>query len=100
MGNGQFRGAIHLVSPIADQPSAPAEFHWDTVQGAASYTVELKDVAGITLATANSTQNALPVTPEMKANMISGKPLKWKVTAFNADGKEIANSSMEQFKVK
>lgn len=101
VGNGQFRtGSIHLVSPIADQPGAPAEFHWDAVQGASSYTVELKDVAGITLATAKSSQNVLAVTPDMKATMISGKPLKWKVTAFNADGQEIANSSMEQFKVK
>jgi len=101
LGNGQFRsGAIHLVSPITDQNSAPREFRWDAVQGASSYTVELKDVAGITLATANSTQNALPVSPEMKANMISGKPLKWQVTAKDANGKEIANSSTEQFKIK
>jgi hypothetical protein len=101
LGNGQYRSAsIHLVSPIADQTSAPAEFHWDAVQGAASYTIELKDVAGITLGSAKSTQNMLPVTPEMKANMIAGKPLKWKVTALDAAGKEIANSSLEQFKVK
>ncbi|HVG92269.1 MAG TPA: hypothetical protein VNB54_12330, partial [Alphaproteobacteria bacterium] len=101
LGSGQFRsGSIHLVSPIADQDIAPAEFRWDAVQGASSYSVELKDVAGITLATANSTQNALPVTPEMKANMISGKPLKWQVTARDANGKEIANSSTEQFKVR
>jgi len=32
--------------------------------------------------------------------MISGKPLKWKVTAMDAAGNEIANSSTEQFKVK
>ena len=101
LGNGQFRsGAIHLVSPIADQSSAPAEFRWDAVQGASSYTVQLKDVAGITLASAKSSQNVLPVTPEMKANMISGKPLKWTVTAIDAAGKEIANSSTEQFKVR
>jgi hypothetical protein len=101
LGNGQFRsGAIHLVSPIADQNSTPAEFRWDAVQGASSYTIELKDVAGITLASANSAQNVLPATPEMKANMVSGKPLKWKVTALDANGKEIANSSMEQFKIK
>ncbi len=101
LGSGQFRsGAIHLVSPIAEQNNAPAEFRWDAVQGAGSYTIKLKDVAGITLATANSTQNVLPITPEMKASMISGKPLKWQVTARDANGKEIANSSMEQFKVK
>ncbi|HEV8491540.1 MAG TPA: hypothetical protein VGR76_04685 [Candidatus Angelobacter sp.] len=101
LGNGQFRsGAIHLVSPITDQNTAPTEFRWDAVQGASSYTVELKDVAGITLATANSTQNTLSVTPEMKANMISGKPLKWQVTAKDANGKEIANSSGGEFKVR
>jgi hypothetical protein len=32
--------------------------------------------------------------------MIPSKPLKWKVTALNADGKEIANSNMEDFKIK
>lgn len=101
VGSGNFRsGAIHLVNPIAEQSSAPAEFRWDAVQGASSYTVELKDVAGITLASAKSSQNVLPVTPEMKANMVSGKPLKWKVTALDADGKEIANSSTEQFKIR
>ena len=101
IGSGPFRsGAIHLASPIADQISAPTEFHWDAVQGASSYQVELKDVAGITLATAKSSQNVLQVTPEMKASMVSGKPLKWKVTAMDANGKEIANSSTEQFKVK
>lgn len=101
LGSGQFRsGSIHLVSPIAEQNTAPAEFHWDAVQGASSYQVELKDVAGITLATATASQNVVAVTPEMRANMISGKPLKWKVTAKNADGKEIASSSTEQFKIK
>ena len=101
LGSGTFRsGSIHLLSPIAEQKAAPAEFRWDAVQGASSYTVELKDVAGITLATAKSSQNVLPITPEMRANMVSGKPLKWKVTALDAAGNEIANSSTEQFKVK
>jgi hypothetical protein len=101
LGSGNFRsGSIHLVSPITEQNAPPAEFRWDAVEGASSYQVELKDVAGITLATARSMQNVLPVTPEMKANMISGKPLKWKVTALGASGNEIANSSTEQFKIK
>jgi hypothetical protein len=101
LGSGQFRsGAIHLVSPITEQNIAPTEFRWDAVQGAASYTVELKDVAGITLASAKSTQNVLPVTPEMKANMISGKPLKWQVTALDANGNAVADSSGGSFKIK
>jgi hypothetical protein len=100
LGSGNFRsGAIHLLSPIADQNTVPQEFRWDAVQGAASYSVELKDVAGTTLASAKSAQNVLPVTPEMKANLLSGKPLKWKVTALDAAGNEIASSSTAQFKV-
>jgi hypothetical protein len=101
LGSGQFRsGAIHLVSPIADQISPPTEFHWDAVQGASTYRVDLKDVAGITLESAKSSQNVLPVTPEMKACMVPGKPLKWQVTAINANGKAIANSSGGEFKIK
>jgi hypothetical protein len=32
--------------------------------------------------------------------MVSGKPLKWQVTAKDATGKEIANSSTQDFKIK
>jgi hypothetical protein len=62
--------------------------------------VELKDVTGKTLASAKSTQNVLPVTPEMKANMSSGKPLSWKVTALDASGNAVADSSGGSFKIK
>ncbi len=101
LGNGQFRsGAIHLVSPIAEQDIAPTEFHWDAVQGADTYNLELKDVAGVTLGIGITKQNFLPVSADMKAIMVSGKPLKWKVTAFDATGKEIANSSGGEFSIK
>lgn len=101
LGSGNFRsGSIHLVSPITEQSAPPAEFRWDAVQGASSYTVELKDVAGVTLATAKTTQNVLTLTPELKANMVSGKPLKWKVTALDASGNTVADSSGGSFKIK
>jgi hypothetical protein len=99
-GKGTFRGGVHLVSPVGDLAQAPAEFRWDAVPGASSYQVELKDVAGVTLASATSTQNVLPVTPEMKANMTSGKPLTWKVTALDASGNAVADSSGGSFKIK
>ena len=85
---------------MGDLAQTPAEFSWDAVPGASSYTVELKDVAGITLASAKSTQNVLPVTPEMKTNMSPGKPLTWKVTALDASGNAVADSSGGSFKIK
>ncbi len=100
-GNSAFRsGAIHLVGPVGDLAQAPVEFRWDAVPGAGSYLVELKDVANVTLASAKSTQNVLAVTPEMKANIFSGKPLNWKVTALDASGNAVADSSGGNFKIK
>ncbi|HEX4604362.1 MAG TPA: hypothetical protein VH724_10235 [Candidatus Angelobacter sp.] len=100
-GDGGFRtGAIHLVAPTGNLTEAPAEFRWDAVSGASSYSIELKDVAGITLAGAKTAQNVLAATPEMKANMTAGKPLAWKVTALDASGKAVADSSGGSFKIK
>ena len=101
VGSGAFRsGAVHLVSPVGEQPQAPVEFRWEAVPDASSYVVELKDVANQTLASAKSTENRLAVTPEMRANMAPGKPLNWKVTALDASGKPVADSTGGNFKVK
>ncbi|HEY1938354.1 MAG TPA: hypothetical protein VGJ33_10505 [Candidatus Angelobacter sp.] len=99
-GPGVYRsGAVKLVSPMGEIAQPPAEFRWEAVKGASSYSVELKDVAEITLASAKATENSLTATPEMKANMARGKPLKWTVTALDASGKEIARSNAQSFKV-
>jgi hypothetical protein len=101
IGSSAFRsGAVHLVSPVGEQAQAPVEFRWEAVPDAISYVVELKDVANQTLASSTSTKNTLAVTPEMRANMAPGKPLNWKVTALDASGKPVADSTGGNFKVK
>jgi hypothetical protein len=101
IGSGNFRtGAIHLLSPVGNLTQRPEEFRWEPISGANSYTIELRDIAGVVLASAKSNQNVLSATPAMKAHMSSGKPLQWKVTALDASGNEIANSSGGDFKIK
>lgn len=98
--HGNFRtGAIHLLSPIGDQTHAPVEFRWEAFAGASSYTIELKDAMGTVLVSAKSKQNVFAITPEMDEQMPSGKSLKWKVTALDASGKEMANSTGGDFKI-
>jgi len=92
-------GEIKLLSPTGDLTQAPNEFRWEAVPGAASYTVELTDVLGTPLASAASTQPVLEATPQMKAIVQAGKPIKWKVTARDASGKVIADSSGGNFKI-
>jgi hypothetical protein len=91
---------VKLIAPIGEMAQQPAEFRWEAVKGAASYSIELTDVLGSALASEKSTQTTLPLTQAMKAQMSPGKPLKWKVTALDATGKEIAHSNAENFKVK
>jgi hypothetical protein len=92
-------GAIHLKSPVGNLTQAPVEFRWEAFPGASSYSIELRDAIGTVLATKTTKQNVIVVTPEMKANMSSGKPLKWKITALDAAGNEIANSTGGDFKI-
>ncbi|HET9837337.1 MAG TPA: hypothetical protein VFR84_03820 [Candidatus Angelobacter sp.] len=93
-------GEIKLLSPVADQAAVPPEFRWEAVANAASYKVELTDVLGKPLAGAASTQPLLAATPEMKAAMHSGMPVNWKVTAYDATGKAIAESTGGSFKIR
>jgi hypothetical protein len=95
-----YRGGIKLLSPTGDLTQAPGEFRWEAVPGAASYTVELTDVLGTPLASASSTQPVLEASPQMKAIMLAGKPIKWKVSARDSSGKVIATSNAGNFKIK
>jgi hypothetical protein len=99
-GSSGFRtGAIHLQTPVGDISEAPSELRWDVYPGAASYQVELKDSIGVLITSTKTTQNFITLTPQMKTNMVSGKPMKWKVTALDANGKELANSSGGDFRI-
>ena len=93
-------GEIKLLSPTTDQAAVPAEFRWEAVANAASYKIDLTDVLGKPLASATSTQPQLASTPEMKSAMHAGIPVNWKVTAFDASGTKIAESSGGNFKIK
>ena len=97
---GVYRGGLHLMSPMGDLDQVPQTLQWEAYPGAASYKVELTDAAKAALANATSTQNVLALTPEMKASIRPGKPIDWKVTALDASGKPIADSTGGHFKVK
>ena len=99
-GSSDFRtGAIHLLTPVGDISQAPSELRWEPYAGASSYQVELKDSIGVLITSTKTSQNFITLTPQMKANMVSDKPMKWKVTALAANGKELANSTGGDFKI-
>jgi len=100
IGKNYRSGEIKLLGPIGPQAQAPAEFRWEPAAGAVKYQVELTDVLGKPLAVATSIQPLLIAPAEMRAAMHSGMPVNWKVTAFDAAGAKIAESSGGNFKIK
>lgn len=99
-GSSELRtGGIHFLSPVGELNQMPSEFRWEAFTGASSYKIELRDAIGTVLASTQTKKNVLMITPEIKAKITVGKPLSWKVTALDASGKEIANSTGGDFKV-
>jgi hypothetical protein len=100
-GTTVFRsGEVKLLSPAGELSQAPGEFRWEAVQGAASYRVDLSDALDKPLASATSAEPQMKTTPEMNAAMHARMPIKWKVTALDASGKTLAESSGGSFKIK
>lgn len=85
-----YRGELHLIT-TGDLNQPPEQLTWEAVAGAASYSVEISDVANDKIWEGKSTQNSINVPTDLRARMYPGKPLNWKVTATDATGKELAS---------
>ena len=101
IGIGTFRsGSVKLAGPSGDLPQPPGAFHWQAYPGAASYRVDVMEVDGTVLWSAQTSENSVAAAPALRSKMHPGKALEWKVTALDASGREIASSSKERFQVK
>jgi hypothetical protein len=71
--------APSLISPTGSA-TQPFSFDWSDVDGAAWYTIEVRDAAGTLVWAATSTPS------ELLTNSLPTGTLSWRVRAFNADG--------------
>ena len=86
---GIYRGEIKLIT-TGELSQAPDQLRWEVVPGASSYSVEVDDVTGDKIWESKSSTNSINLDPGVKARMVPGKPLKWTVTAVDANGKDLA----------
>jgi len=91
-------GALALESPVGELAAAPARFDWQSVASATSYTVEIRDVAGDLVASADTVESALEIAPELAARLESRVSYSWSVRARDAAGAEIARSAPAIFR--
>jgi hypothetical protein len=86
---GIYRGEIKLIT-TGELSQPPDQLTWEAVPGASSYSVEVDDVTGDKIWESKSSENSINLDPAVKAKMVPGKPLKWAVTAVDANGKDLA----------
>ena len=91
-------GAFALESPIGELGTAPSRFDWQSVPGATRYTVEIRDVAGDLVASAEAAESALEIAPDLAAKLESRVAYSWTVVARDAAGSGIARSAPAIFR--
>jgi len=101
VGTGNFRSEnIRLIGPAGTLSQVPELFQWEAVNGTANYTVEVMGVDNQVAWSGQTTQNSMSAGTEVKTLAATPhKPLLWKVTARDASGKIIAQSSSQRFVV-
>ncbi|MEO8274952.1 MAG: hypothetical protein ABI639_01960 [Thermoanaerobaculia bacterium] len=91
-------GEIVLESPQGEIAAETLrEFAWRGVPGAASYRLEIRDVAGEILWQGSETANRLRVSPELAAKLATYVTYRWNVTALDVAGSALAHSATGTF---
>ena len=99
-GAGALRSqSVVLISPVGDLDSPPAEFRWQPVVAAASYTVEIVEVDRHSVWRSETPQTRFAIPANVRALMAPGKTLLWQVTAANSRG-SLATSGFQKFRVR
>ena len=91
--------SIALISPIGDLNHPPAILQWRAAPGAASYEVHIMEVDHSELWTRRVAGTQVTLPPEVQAEIVPAKSLLWAVSAFDASGNKIGESSPERFKL-
>jgi len=92
-------GDIRLTDPTGELTRIPGHFQWSALPRGKSYSVQLLEVDGTVLWSGQTADNSLIASPELKSKIRPGKQLLWTVTALDASGKPIAQSSQAGFRV-
>ncbi len=99
-------GEVLLDSPfgvVAATTAAGVEqlppFSWRAVAGAASYRLEVRDVAGDLLWQGSSTTTALAAPPDLLAKLETLVTYRWNVTALDAAASAVAHSAPASFRI-
>jgi hypothetical protein len=91
--------AVVAIAPKGDLTKGPTELRWQSVPGADHYSVKLMEVDRVELWQTSSKQPSVMLPEAVREKIVPGKSLLWQVTAINENGKAVATSQVERFRV-
>jgi hypothetical protein len=99
-GSGVFRsGTLTISSPSGDLQDLPEQFRWEAVAVATRYELHLMEVDHHELWNATSTQPAVSIPADVRAQIVPLKTLLLQIDAFDAAGRKVAQSEVVRFRL-
>lgn len=90
---------LDLLSPKGDLDRAPGSLQWHAVPDAARYDIEVLGVDRTPLWRGVSEQAQVALPESLVAQLLPGRTVLWRVVAYDASGRTLAESNMEPFRV-
>ena len=91
--------AILLLSPRGDITEPPNRIRWQPVARAQRYEVSLLEVDQVAFWAASTSDSQIDISAEAAARIVPSKTLLVQVKAFDSDGRLLAQSHLERFRV-
>lgn len=88
---------IEVVGPSGKVAKAPEKLEWETVPGADNYKAEVMEVDQTPLWSWATKDNFVTISPALRARMVKGKAMLWRVTALDKQNRIIRSSQVQRF---
>jgi hypothetical protein len=87
---------VAVTGPFGELPEAPKTLQWKAFPGASGYKIEVMEIDENPLWSGETPERILTLPAAIRAKMLPGKPVLWKVTALDGQGRVLAVSQMQR----
>jgi hypothetical protein len=90
---------VTVLAPVGDVAKVPLQVQWQAVSGAVKYEIRLLEVDRTELWKAETADSFIGLPAPVQARIVPAKSLIFRVRAFDAAGRSVAESDMVRFRL-
>ena len=90
---------VEAAGPSGEVAETPKTLQWKAFPGAAEYKVSIMEVDETPLWAGDTHDLVLTIPDGVRAKMLPGKPVLWRVTALDGQARTLATSQVQRFSV-